>query len=400
MQKTAITSMLILIALAVSAPFLHASTTLTYTYDANGNLIGGDGKHYEYNDANKLVKVRHGDASGPVIVEYVYDYTGQRIKKIENGSATYYIGKHYEQQTDGVTSSTTNYYFANGERVAKKDQAGNMYYYHSDHLGGTNVVTDSVGNLVERVKYYPFGEIREGGNEKYLYTGKEKDHLTDWYYYEARYYNSDFKHFTQADTIDPDYYDPQDLNRYAYVRNNPLTLIDPDGNSWTGFGKEIGLTAFSATSSLFHAGMASVSWVTGHKAGAASNLVSALNDFNNAAKHAQATGANLGVNLIGRRDITYTAAQMEGFKVFNTKLWKGITGMNTLYGYAKLLDVKSYENLKNLRQIKNINKGKFALASFGKGLQSLNSLISALEKGSLGSAVKERYRLEIKKHKN
>ncbi len=66
-----------------------ATTSLTYVYDANGNLISGDGKYYEYNDANQLVRVKHGDQSGPVIAEYFYDYTGQRIKKIENGINTY-----------------------------------------------------------------------------------------------------------------------------------------------------------------------------------------------------------------------------------------------------------------------------------------------------------------------
>ncbi len=213
-----------------------AATSLTYGYDANGNLISGDGKYYEYNDANQLVRVRHGDQAGPVLAEYVYDYTGQRIKKIENGATTYYVGKHYETQVDNTGTKNTSYYFANNERVAKKDPSGNLYYYHLDHLGGTNVVTNSSGNLVERIKYYPFGEIREGGAEKYQYTGKEKDHLTDWNYFEARYYNSDFKHFTQADTVEPDYYDPQDLNRYAYVRNNPLKLIDPNGHAFNLYG--------------------------------------------------------------------------------------------------------------------------------------------------------------------
>lgn len=220
--------------------FLFASsatavTSLTYEYDANGNLIRGDGKYYEYNDANQLVRVKHGDQAGPVVAEYVYDYTGQRIKKVENGITTYYIGKHFEKQVDSDgTATNTSYYFANNERVAKKDSSGNVYYYHSDHLGGTNVVTDSSGSFIERIRYYPFGEIREGGNEKYSFTGKEKDKLTDFYYYEARYYNPEFKHFTQADTIEPDMYDPQDLNRYAYVRNNPETFIDPDGQRFVG----------------------------------------------------------------------------------------------------------------------------------------------------------------------
>jgi len=63
--------------LSAFAPFAHATTSLSYQYDTNGNLISGDGKYYEYNDANQLAKVRHGDQNGPVIAEYVYDHTGQ-----------------------------------------------------------------------------------------------------------------------------------------------------------------------------------------------------------------------------------------------------------------------------------------------------------------------------------
>jgi RHS repeat-associated protein len=63
-------------------------------------------------------------------------------------------------------------------------------------------------------------------------SGKEKDKLTDFYYFEARYYDSGFEHFTQADSVEPNFYDPQDLNKYAYVRNNPLKYIDPTGQTW------------------------------------------------------------------------------------------------------------------------------------------------------------------------
>lgn len=225
---------LFLICAVSTGSIVFASTTLTYEYDRNGNMIRGDGKTFEYNDANQLVRVRHGDESGPVIAEYVYDYTGQRIKKIENGVTTYYIGKHYETQVTPTGVSNTSYYFANGERVAKKDNSGNLFFYHSDHLGGTDAVTDSDGHFVEKISYYPFGEIRAGGKDRYTYTGKEKDQVSDFYYFEARHYKYGFNHFTQADTVEPNLYDPQDLNRYAYVRNNPLKYVDPTGHKFAG----------------------------------------------------------------------------------------------------------------------------------------------------------------------
>lgn len=174
MRKTIFVGILISLLTIVFISNVKAITSLTYEYDANGNLIQGDGKYYEYNDANQLVRVRHGDQNGPVIAEYFYDYTGQRIKKIENGVTTYYVGKHYETQVAGESQTNTSYYFANGERVAKKNQSGNLYYYHSDHLGGTNVITDSIGDLIERIKYYPFGEIREGEMKSILLLARKK----------------------------------------------------------------------------------------------------------------------------------------------------------------------------------------------------------------------------------
>jgi hypothetical protein len=83
------TFVLLLLMTAACAPFAYADTTFTFQYDANGNLISGDGKYYEYNDANQLVQVRQGDTiAGPVIAEYFYDASRQCVKKIENGVVT------------------------------------------------------------------------------------------------------------------------------------------------------------------------------------------------------------------------------------------------------------------------------------------------------------------------
>ncbi|MDR2943727.1 MAG: RHS repeat-associated core domain-containing protein, partial [Methanosarcinales archaeon] len=157
--------------------------------------------------------------------EFVYDESGNRIKKIENGVVSYYISEDFDvEDGEGIV-----YYFTNGDRIAKRSAEG-RFWYLDDHLGSTNVMMDSNGKLVERTLYYPFGSHREGGEEKYSFTGKEFDSEIGIYYYGARYYNPETFVFTQADSLIPDIYNPQALNRYSYCYNNPLKYEDPDGH--------------------------------------------------------------------------------------------------------------------------------------------------------------------------
>lgn len=75
------------------------------------------------------------------------------------------------------------------------------------------------------------GEVKSGGTaNKFQYTGQERDAETNLHYYNARYYDPHIRRFTQPDDIIQNVYNPQDLNRYSYVRNNPLKYTDPTGH--------------------------------------------------------------------------------------------------------------------------------------------------------------------------
>ena len=122
-----------------------------------------------------------------------------------------------------------------------------LLYYHDDHLGGTNVLTDSVGTLKEIIEYEPFGsESRHDklGNSNevawYYFTGKKKDDETGLIYFGARYYDPSIGRFITADTIVQSPDSPQTLNRYSYVSNNPVNRTDPTGHSWKSFWKKFG----------------------------------------------------------------------------------------------------------------------------------------------------------------
>lgn len=215
--------------------FSFAQTEYNLSYDNNGNLIQGYGKYFEYNDFNELSTIRENNSTGNLIAKYFYDYEGNRIKKIEYGATqnitTYYIGDEFIQVVNNSGSFNTTYYYQNGKLIAKNDSNGKRSYYHSDNLGSTNLVTNQSGSVIEEESYLPYGELLTGNEEsRFLFNGKEKDDETAFYYYGGRYYNSLSKTFIQPDTSIPDIYNPDDLNRYSYVRNNPYKYIDKDGH--------------------------------------------------------------------------------------------------------------------------------------------------------------------------
>ena len=81
--------------------------------------------------------------------------------------------------------------------------------------------------------FRPFGadaEVRGALPQQHKYTDQEQDD-TGLYYYGARYYDAGLGRFMSADTILPNVYDTQLLNRFTYVKNNPLVLIDPTGHN-------------------------------------------------------------------------------------------------------------------------------------------------------------------------
>jgi RHS repeat-associated protein len=120
-----------------------------------------------------------------------------------------------------------------------------LYFYHPDHLGSSNYVTDAAGQLYEHLEYFPFGEtwVEEASNIQrtpYLFTSKELDEETGLYYYGARYYDPRMGQFISADPFYQDVPDPtvrnsQLLNLYVYGLNNPVRYLDPDGRNPMNF---------------------------------------------------------------------------------------------------------------------------------------------------------------------
>ncbi len=142
-----------------------------------------------------------------------------------------YIGNHYEVSMP--PTATTKYYYFGAQRVAMQNAQG-ITYLHGDHLGSTSVTSGA--NSSTQV-YYPFGAVRASSGSlptDFTFTGQKIDASDGLMYYGARYYDAALGRFISADTLVPSAGNPQSLNRYAYVLNNPLRYTDPTGHRACG----------------------------------------------------------------------------------------------------------------------------------------------------------------------
>jgi RHS repeat-associated protein len=136
-----------------------------------------------------------------------------------------------------------------GEDPLPNTPAGEeVAWVHVDHLGSPVALTDESGALVRRIRYGIWGELRSSlpgpaGSgatpPEEAFNGHRHDAEIGLSHYGARDYDPALGRFIEPDPIVPDPGDPRTLNRYAYVRNDPLNRIDPSGNldfSFTGGG--------------------------------------------------------------------------------------------------------------------------------------------------------------------
>jgi RHS repeat-associated protein len=104
------------------------------------------------------------------------------------------------------------------------------YYYHLDGLGSVTGITDATGNVVQRYEYDSYGNIVSVLDpdfiQPYTYTAREYDPESGLYFYRARYYDAKAGRFVSEDPIG---FNSGDVNFYAYVGNNPVNFVDPQG---------------------------------------------------------------------------------------------------------------------------------------------------------------------------
>jgi RHS repeat-associated protein len=207
-------------------PNTNRITNSGFAYDAAGNMTNDSVNAYTFDGANRMTQVGNNAAT--------YAYFGPlRIKKIVGSTTTTYIYSGSKPIAEYVNGAVTKEYIYAGANLVATLAGGSVTYHHPDHLSN-RAETGASGNPVRSFGHFPFGETwyETGTPDKWKFTSYENDSSpgeSGLNYAQFRYQSAGLGRFTSADRMAGSLDAPQSLNRYSYVLNDPVNLLDPLG---------------------------------------------------------------------------------------------------------------------------------------------------------------------------
>lgn len=226
---------------------------LTYSHDNNGNqtertVPAATDKSWQHtwDYENRLIKSEKIKGAEKRTVSFTYDPFGRRIEKnlttvidsVTKTSSWVYVYDNndiaLEIYTDEKNTPTRTVY-THGPGIDEHlalERSNSYYFFHQDGLNSVSAITDASRNVVQSYSYDSYGlptpSTINGIRNGYAYTGREWDKEAGLYFYRARYYDPMEGRFISKDPIG---FKGDNINLFAYVQNEPVNWIDPDGEA-------------------------------------------------------------------------------------------------------------------------------------------------------------------------
>ncbi len=207
-----------------------------WSYDAEGNLLNDTIHSYTYDAENRIISVDGGATT------YVYDAEGRRARKTVGGVAwdyLYDLAGHQLAEVGTGGAWDRQEVYAGGRHLATYVPAATNFH-NADWLGTERVWTNLAGQIAGTCQSLPFGDgqvCSASDPSPMHFTGKQRDTESNLDNFDARYYSSMMGRFMTPDwSASPEavpyvnLHNPQTLNLYAYVGNNPTSGVDPGGH--------------------------------------------------------------------------------------------------------------------------------------------------------------------------
>jgi RHS repeat-associated protein len=201
---------------------------VTVAYDADGRLTN-DGTHsYGWDAEGKMVSV---DST-----TITFDALGRMVEKSVSGTYTQIVYGPLGAKYATMSAQTLQKGFVPLPlgSTAVYTSSGLAYYRHKDHLGSSRFASTPSRTMYSSTAYAPYGEpYKQAGTTDLSYTGQDQDTVSGMHDFLDRRFMTVQGRWLSPDpmgigAVDPT--NPQTWNRYAYVTNNPMAMVDPFGD--------------------------------------------------------------------------------------------------------------------------------------------------------------------------
>ncbi len=218
----------------------NAPSTVSLTFDANGNMTSDGVNSFSWDAEDRLIKVTYPGSNN--FSSFVYDPLSRNVKIVEtvSGSVTstrqFILSGNDKREERDATGNLTRKVFEAGEVIS-----GSGYFYTGDHIGSIREMTDGSGVIQAQYSFDPYGQTSKNQgslDSDTLFAGYYSHLRSGLLCTHSRAYNPNLARFISRDSIE----ETGGTNLYDYVSNAPISRRDPMGTAWyslSEFAKKI-----------------------------------------------------------------------------------------------------------------------------------------------------------------